>query len=56
MALETIHRQQFADPERDRVQKPRVVSEEEWLKAISDGTKRMSQDEAFRLEIARQLS
>lgn len=36
--------------------KPRFVSEEEWLKAISDGTKRMSQDEAFRLEIARQLS
>ena len=36
--------------------KPRFVSEEQWLKAISDGTKRMSQDEAFRLEIARKLS
>ena len=36
--------------------KPRFVSEEAWLQAISDGTKRMSRDEAFRLEIARQLS
>ena len=32
------------------------VSEEEWLQAILDGTKRMSHDEVFRLEIARQLS
>ena len=36
--------------------KPRFVSEEAWLQAISDGTKRMSQDDAFRLEIARRLS
>lgn len=32
------------------------VSEEEWLQAIQEGTKRMSHDEAFRLEIAQQLS
>ncbi len=36
--------------------KPPNVSEEEWLQAIQDGTQRMSEDESFRLKIARRLS
>ena len=36
--------------------KPPFVSEEEWLQAIQDGTTRMSEDESFRLKIARRLS
>ena len=54
--MDEIKLKEFTDPQRAKMEKPLDPSLKSWLSSTNKHVKRMSQDEAYRKEVAKDLS